>query len=118
MECPKCENKMKTFVHAGIEIDQCIECGGIWFDQGEYKKMLKVSDIEKLKKTDANPEFDKKEGICPRCAGNEKMTRLPSLNPSIHIDKCRKCNGIWLDGGEFEELQLDEVMEKIERLFG
>lgn len=117
MKCAKCSGNMKTFIHAGIEIDQCENCGGIWFDPGEYEKMLKVSDIEKLKKSNPNTQLDEKRAKCPRCNNQKEMIQIETLNPSIHIDRCQKCNGMWLDGGEFEELQLDEVMDKIEKLF-
>lgn len=118
MKCAKCGHDMKTFVHQGVEIDQCTECSGIWFDKGEYDKMLKVSDIKDLKiKNNEHFDYDHKRAHCPRCGGEKLMMQVPSVNPDIHMDKCSQCGGIWLDGGEFEELHLDEVMDMLEKLF-
>ncbi len=119
MKCAKCSHKMETFEVDGIEIDKCPECSGIWCDQGEYEKLLITTDIRKLlSKVDKNKGHNEKKAPCPRCSGKEKMVQVPSVNPDIKIDKCTKCNGIWLDGGEFEVLQIDEVMDKLENLFG
>lgn len=118
MKCAKCGHDMETIIHSGVELDMCPKCSGLWFDEGEYEKMLKVSDIEKLKNTSGDRSADDlKKAPCPRCHTDSFMVQVLSVNPSIHMDKCSKCNGIWLDGGEFEKLHLDEVMDKLEKLF-
>ncbi len=118
MNCVKCSSPMKTFEVEGIEIDQCPKCSGIWCDPGEYEKLLKIKNSEKLlDRSKKVEEHNDKVGFCPRCGGQKYMVQVSSVNPRIKIDKCVKCNGLWLDGGEFEVLQIDEVMSTIENLF-
>ncbi len=39
--CPKCQQTplLKIYEH-GVELDQCLHCKGIFFDDGELKKIL------------------------------------------------------------------------------
>jgi Zn-finger nucleic acid-binding protein len=38
--CPKCHGTMRSFERAGIRIDQCEECRGIFLDRGELELLL------------------------------------------------------------------------------
>lgn len=40
MKCPKCGHEMKEFTLSGIFLDQCTQCKGIYFDQGELDTLL------------------------------------------------------------------------------
>ncbi|MHC4733577.1 MAG: TFIIB-type zinc ribbon-containing protein [Planctomycetota bacterium] len=40
MDCPVCKNAMITLELQEVEIDHCIECGGIWLDSGELEMLL------------------------------------------------------------------------------
>ncbi len=44
-----------------------------------------------------------KRGQCPRDA-TELLRVYSSFSKSVVVDSCPQCHGIWLDGGEFEEL--------------
>lgn len=46
MKCPKCGFDLLTTTFHGVEIDQCPNCHGIWFDAGEAEEMLKHGDAE------------------------------------------------------------------------
>lgn len=49
----------------------------------------------KKKELEHDPEIN-----CPRChVPMFKKTRM-----GVTIDKCKKCDGIWLDGGEIEKI--------------
>ncbi len=57
------------------------------------------------KKTDDkdDPEID-----CPRC-------HIPMIKKTRHgvtIDKCKKCDGLWLDGGEIEKILMKVAEEQ------
>ena len=50
---------------------------------------------------------------CPRChVPMIKRTRM-----GVTIDKCKKCEGIWLDGGEIDNIlfKIDEERKKFEQ---
>src|SRR5687767_2681433 len=32
VECPKCSGTLQPVVQDNIEVDRCVQCGGLWFD--------------------------------------------------------------------------------------
>ena len=126
MFCPKCHKELhEIFISLSkrhqasqkdsftLQVDQCFSCNGIWFDGNELEKYLEY-DLVILKSPPINPgqfrELNEKEGNCPRC--DIKMDKEPAMsNPDITIDKCRQCDGIWLDCSEIDQLiNIDENM--------
>ncbi|MFH0869798.1 MAG: zf-TFIIB domain-containing protein [archaeon] len=51
------------------------------------------------KKDEKNQKKDEIIG-CPRC--HRHMVKKSSMG--VTIDKCERCDGIWLDGGEIENI--------------
>lgn len=44
MKCPNCENSTLVIAErAGIEIDHCPQCRGVWLDRGELDKIMERS---------------------------------------------------------------------------
>jgi len=41
MTCPECDEPLKKRSFQKIATDQCKDCGGIWLDAGELKKIAK-----------------------------------------------------------------------------
>ena len=124
MDCPKCIGKLQktTFtnfetsevkelqgatVTYNLELDKCFVCGGVWFDKGELDKYLteKVTVIDSSSVgADLDKELDAKKGNCPRCQVEMKKTAAPK-DPSITVDTCEKCGGVWLDSTEIDRLE-------------
>jgi hypothetical protein len=44
MKCPKCGYDLLTGTWHGVEIDQCTNCHGIWFDAGEAEGLMQGDD--------------------------------------------------------------------------
>ncbi|EHR48792.1 hypothetical protein SacmaDRAFT_0491 [Saccharomonospora marina XMU15] len=44
MICPKCQNVMKTVNKAGIHIEQCEGCRGIFLDHGELEQVVNAEN--------------------------------------------------------------------------
>lgn len=40
MNCPACKIAMITLELAEVEIDHCVNCGGIWLDAGELEILM------------------------------------------------------------------------------
>ncbi len=106
--CPKCSTETVCKLIGDVQIDYCSNgCKGIWFDEGELKKIKEnaslVSDLENM---DCNVSIKPKEEavadkpiMCPRC--NLEMFRYNwGVNSNIFIDSCDECSGIWFDAGE------------------
>ena len=52
---------------------------------------------------------------CPKCDG----TLAEIVYEDVHIDRCDKCEGVWLDKGELERLtQREESAGWLRRLLG
>lgn len=47
--CPRCRHGMDRPLVAGISVDVCRECRGIWFDNGELKKITEIHQTRGLK---------------------------------------------------------------------
>ena len=53
--CPQCSEPNLTILHplAGVELDLCPHKHGVWFDSGEFQRMLEVMEGELLGKDSA-----------------------------------------------------------------
>jgi Zn-finger nucleic acid-binding protein len=40
MKCPVCNTELQMTTRAGIEIDYCPTCRGVWLDRGELDKII------------------------------------------------------------------------------
>ena len=137
MDCPKCRSTALTSVSvpvedrtvpgpksatSGLEIDECPDCGGVWFDPEELDKFLdaKVRLAEAPEGAVARAaEVDAEGGGCPRCAS--PLSRQPARsNPHLNVDVCGRCGGTWVDGAELEQVGGDELpfAERMKAFFG
>ncbi len=44
MKCPKCGDDMKEIDFAGINLDKCTQCNGIYFDNGELEILMESKE--------------------------------------------------------------------------
>jgi hypothetical protein len=44
MKCPTCDVALVMAERAGVEIDYCPQCRGVWLDRGELDKIVARSD--------------------------------------------------------------------------
>jgi len=106
MKCPKCTEETLAIASVqGIDVDRCTNCRGIWFDEQELPRLLQVTpqDLTPLRGGSVQEDLNTKRGSCPRDA--TPLLRVYSAqNPSVVVDACTQCRGIWLDGGEFDRL--------------
>jgi uncharacterized protein len=108
MNCPKCEVQLENKPLAGIDIDECAKCSGMWFEKDELRQAkdktdsdLNWMDFEIWKNVD-NFLLTSKQKPCPACKSN--MVATEYADTKVTIDCCPKCDGIWLDKGEFEKI--------------
>ena len=114
MDCPVCKNAMITLELQEVEIDYCIDCGGIWLDAGELELLL--GEPEKAKQLLDSFKIDssstEKPRKCPICRKKMQKVIVGSSKPTLLIDRCRRADGLWFDKGElhdiFERANLDK----------
>ncbi len=44
MKCPKCGSDLNEVTFRGIKIDRCLNCDGVWLDEGELEKLAGDED--------------------------------------------------------------------------
>jgi Zn-finger nucleic acid-binding protein len=88
-----------------IQLDQCAQCGGIWCDKWELfpvdageAERLDPLDQDLLREAFRPPA---RTLYCPRCADELSRFADPILPAEIRLLRCRHCDGIWLNRGQF-----------------
>jgi Zn-finger nucleic acid-binding protein len=106
MICPVCKLDMIVVEYRKIEIDYCRKCSGIWFDSGELELLLQTTELGNtgLPTLDGQTRAKRSHGErkCPVC--KKKMKEVPLGEPAVHVDVCRRNDGIWFDGGELQQI--------------
>ena len=110
LDCPQCGREMAEVAARAtpgilIQLDQCKQCGGIWCDKWELFP-LDSAEAEKLDPVDENLLRNsvlptKKTLYCPRCADELAVFADPILPKEIQLQRCRHCDGLWLNRGQF-----------------
>ncbi len=107
MNCPRCKTPLKTKILECVEVDECQNCKGIWFDKGELRQTkdnfdsdLNWMDFEIGPQTEFKAQEDPIS--CPHCG--KKMVLVNYDKTDVEIDYCQYCNGVWLDQGEFGKI--------------
>lgn len=103
-----------------IALDQCVKCGGIWCDKWE----LFPVDPEEAKRLDPLDEallqtpvaLQKETLYCPRCGDRLRVFEDPSLPPDIQLQRCLRCDGIWLNRGQFGRFKRFQEKTREEKL--
>lgn len=107
MKCPACKSPLREKGAGGLILDVCYGgCGGIWFDARELEGISAKAattlhtiwqvPVSNVKLTDPR--------MCPRCPEQILDRKWFSPAEKVEIDQCPKCNGIWLDAGEFSRI--------------
>ena len=101
---------------AGIKVDRCGTCKGMWLDHQELEKIQEAQQIDYGDEAKRLPDLvgqayamalanSKPEVTCPKC--QQLMERLEHGGYSqIMIDVCTNCKGVWLDRGEIRALEI------------
>ena len=103
--------QVKIIAHYGepIFLEQCPQCGGIWFDKAELYR-AKSGEAEKIELLDSeiltNPSVIQNTRLaCPKDRA-ELIRFSDKYFPSgIIVARCPVCDGFWLNRGEFIKYQ-------------
>lgn len=117
MECPKCSTEMRSRTVKAIEIDECANCNGIWFDEDELRKAKDQTDADlrwmdfELWEHEDEFRVSAESAKCPKCGVG--MAAIIYGETAIEVELCVKCKGLWLDGGEFRKI-IEALTEELE----
>jgi Zn-finger nucleic acid-binding protein len=99
--CPKCREiklKVRTLSDHTTQMDICPGCKGGWFDGEELAAVLSCA----LEELDIPKDAEPTNCVCPKCF--VPLARSDYPDTSVEVDVCNECGGIWLDRGEFREI--------------
>ena len=121
MHCPKCRGAMLPVTHAGITVDRCAACGGLWFDGVEHLELRKIADAAVI---DPEANGSAAEGKntelpivrCPVC-GAPMRVRFDAYQHHIHYETCPHAHGAYFDAGEFRDFVTDDWSDFFKGLF-
>ncbi|MEW5945942.1 MAG: zf-TFIIB domain-containing protein [bacterium] len=105
MNCPICRTGMVVVEYNEVELDHCMECGGVWFDRDELSHLLsgvnlRVEDLHMKAAPRAElAARNERPRRCPLC--RRKMKKLAvGESDAVVVDRCDRHGGYWFDGGE------------------
>ncbi len=123
MDCPACQNPMIVLELDCVELDHCVQCGGIWLDSGELEQLFE----DKKQAASLINSFKTRVGVkenlrpCPICGKNMEKAAASS---SIIIDRCTKHHGLWFDNNELKTIlannffgQENKIMQLLSEMF-
>ena len=113
MQCPKCDGEMETVSiddADSIQIDRCLECHGLYFDQLTRADLVLVEGNQAIDSGDAEvgAEYDDMVYVeCPKC--DKIMDQRKIEEPvSIRFEHCPSCYSTFLDAGELTQYLNEE----------
>ena len=108
MNCPRCSKPMHASRIGNVGIDECRTCRGVWFEQDELRRAKDQTDPDlnwmdfELWKHEDQFQITAKPLQCPKCGVG--MAAVQYGETGIAIDYCSKCQGTWLEEGEFGKI--------------
>ena len=111
MNCPVCKNPFIIIERNKIEVDYCINCNGIWLDNGEMELLSEILGLDSnIPNPYELPQIKTQENLlkCPYC---RMIMKKVELNGVI-VDVCANEHGVWFDKGELSKvLNHDKVTQ-------
>ncbi len=104
MKCPRCESALIVVEYNDVELDWCPKCEGLWFDSGEMELVAAQMGNPSASASLARPAITAEKKLkCPECGKTMEKRLLGDFAPVV-ADVCPRCNGLWLDHGELEQV--------------
>ena len=105
MKCPTCDVDLEVKIAGPVDVDECPECHGMWFEDDELRRAKDAWDVDlnwmdfELWKEWESLELNPKELTCPNCSRG--LVAVHYGDTGVEVDCCPSCKGIWLDDREF-----------------
>ncbi len=106
--CPRCSELLWQRRFDGLTLDGCRSCGGTWIEHRKFDQILQRPELlikaeNSFRKGEQPPMSPQGTNLCPNCRKPLTPFRHPQI-PSIALDSCPQCRGIWADEGELAKI--------------
>lgn len=61
--CPKCDKSLNHLEIAGVEVDVCVSCMGVWLDDGELDHLVEAGKSDQLGERESLLSHEIREGL-------------------------------------------------------
>jgi hypothetical protein len=103
MNCPVCDLLLIVVERDSIEVDYCIQCHGLWFDEGEIELLGEKAGVSidlAVLEGQAPSASSERYLRCPRCSKKMRKADLYGDGQLLIMDFCPSRHGLWFDRGE------------------
>ncbi len=122
--CPVCRLPMQARTYEGKFVEQCSGCLGHWLPRAKLQHIIvtrlvkfDTKTAQALARSSSTRSIPPSELIrrldCPTCRIEMTTRRFADDSPVV-INRCFRCEGVWLDHFELEQIQM--IVEAIDDL--
>ncbi len=116
MQCPQCRSELDPLEYEGSPIHGCNTCGGEFISASDlgfivrHRQAQFSAELQALL-AERQPSFSVPESettrslSCPGCSESMRVVNYGG-DSGVLVDRCERCQGIWLDQQELEKIQL------------
>lgn len=106
--CVLCSIPMNDLVFREVTVWICPRCSGVWLNRDAVSDIHSLThenfeEIERLQRPEVKPPEPLAGLVCPDDL-SPLVRREHLFLPSIAVDGCETCRGIWLDEGELTKV--------------
>ena len=119
--CPKCKIQLKPKDIGPVEVDECDQCKGVWFDKDELRQAIDITDFDlnwmdfEIWKHEDKFKAKASEINCPVCKTPNQIIDYGST--AVEVDYCPSCQGVWLEENEFKKIIESLEQELVSKTF-
>jgi Zn-finger nucleic acid-binding protein/uncharacterized protein YxjI len=105
-ECPVCQKALHKKIYEGTNTYPCADGCGVFLGRKNLR-IIEESREQSISMASLPKTSDDRGSIkdCPKCKAVMKKRNYGELNSTV-IDYCASCQGMWLDPGELEHIQV------------
>lgn len=109
--CPACKQPCDLIEYEGIKVHNCGECGGYWLSEVKLNQIcvrrdVQMSEAVRQRLMDMADKNHRREQLLCLSCGKLLEKHQFRIWDDIILDRCPKCQRIWLDQGELEKCQI------------